>query len=363
VNGTFATTIDLSLLEHNLASAILADGQMWSRAQNQQLLANLQERNQYLKEKALLLGVNSAAQEAQNVQAQIAPLNTSITMPNGARDQLAINQATASCGTQVQRKDALGQGLIANAALAGNLGAALANYDVSNTSNQKTLQGLASAPPQSLSASSIFPTAASTSVAYPTAQAAAAAIAHMTNPTPPAQLTSIQAKTPAGKRWMAAQNIINAKMSMAQNALAQIAAWHQPTISASTFVQQWDNMVQNSQQQGSAAAPPAAPGVNAQGQISPDGALNLAIDARYANPKWYAQLAVQNTSGILKDINEMGSIGLRVHYEDMVTSTYMAGVSAEEYAHMSVSPAIRQMNQAAGSAMEQRANQPAGAAP
>jgi hypothetical protein len=58
----------------------------------------------------------------------------------------------------------------------------------------------------------------------------------------------------------------------------------------------------------------------------------------------------------------MGSVGLRAHYEEMVTSEYLASVSAEEYAHMAVSPVVNQMNRSAGDAMEQRTNQPAAAA-
>lgn len=355
INGPFATTIDLGMLESNLASAILADGKLWGQAQTQQMEASLKERNQYLQEETNLLNQNAAAHQAERIQSQIAPVNVPITLPNGTKTDISTNQASASCGAQAQRSAALGAGLADNAVLATNLSTAIAQYNVSNKSNQETLASLASAPPQTLSASSLFPTAATAS-AYPTPEQAAQTIAHMTNPTPPAQLATYQAQTSSGVQWKAMQNAVNTKMSMAQNAMAQIAAWHQPTISASTFVAQWNAMYTAASQNGSASAPPPAPGVNASGNISPDGALDLAIDARYANPKWYAQVALQQPAGLLKDINEMGAIGLRVHYESMVTSEYLAGVSAEEYAHMAVTPAVQQINQLAGAAMRQEAN-------
>ncbi len=363
----FATTTDLTELENNLSSAILADGKVWTNAQNQQMAANLKERNQYLQEQAQFQKELDAAKSEEHIQTQIGNWTTTETLPNGTSVTIPINQTTASCSSQTNRKDALGQGLIANAALASNLGQALAGYNVSNTSNMATLNNLAKAPPSTLTAASIFPTASTGGTSnYPTPEEAATAIAHMTNPLPPAQLTAYQKKTASGTQWLAAQNASNAKMSMAQNALTQIAAWHQPTIEAQTFVAQWDAMMKDSQSSSSSSSNntvPPAPGVNAQGKISPDGALDLAIDARYSNPKWYAQVALQVPSGLYKDLNEMGAIGLRVHYEEMITSEYMAGVSAEEYAHMAVSPVEKQMNNLAGNAMEQQMNQPSSSAP
>lgn len=248
----------------------------------------------------------------------------------------------------------LGQGLAVNRKIADGMGSALAAYDQSDDSAMNALSSLANAPQSTLSASSIFPTAAAASV-YPTPSEAAQAVAHLTEPVPPVQLNAAQKKTPAGKMWMAQENAIEAKMSMAQNALATIAAWHQPTIDAQYFVQTWQSMqkASGSDSGNDSSNTSLPPGVNAQNKISPDGALNLMIEKRFANPYWYKELAVQDTAGALKDMTEMEAIDLRVHWESLRMAEYLAGLSADQYAHEVVDPTNASLTRLNGNAMAQ----------
>jgi hypothetical protein len=241
------------------------------------------------------------------------------------------------------------------------MGSALAQYDKSDLSAMASLKSLANAPTSTLSASSIFPTAMASSE-YPTPAEATQTIAHLTEPMPPVQLTAAQKKTTAGKMWMASEHAIQAKMSMAQNALSTIAAWHQPTINAAYFVSKWQSMQKAAQtaKGGStsgasqSATPANPPGVNSAGKISPDGALNLMVQARYANPSWYSRLAVQSQPGALKDLTEMEAISLRTHWEALRMSEYLAGLSAAQYAHEVVSPTNKALTGLNANAMAQQ---------
>ncbi len=143
-------------------------------------------------------------------------------------------------------------------------------------------------------------------------------------------------------------------MSMAQDALATIAAWHQPTIKASYFVKKWKSMQSSSSSSGGNTASTNPPGVNGQGKISPDGALNLMIEKTYANPHWYSQLAMQKEVGAIKDLAAMEAVSLRVHWEQLRMSEYLAGLSAEQYAHSVVTPTNRLLTGLNGNAMAQK---------
>lgn len=371
-NAPFATTEDLSTVQNNVIQALLADGKAWNTGQMQQMSAEVQQLNQSLQEHAQALKELASASAVIKAQEQSGTnLTATTTLPNGQQVTISANNPSASCADQLQRRQEWASGVTANQQLAGGLSNALAKYNVSNENGPQTISNLAKEGAQDFDASSIFGSSAGTSgsgssaSSYPTPQEAAQTIANLTNPLPPVQLTSNQKGTSAGRQWSAEQNAINSKMSMTQDALAQIAAWHQPTIDGKPFTKEWQQMLQDAQtqaaNQGGTSGLPPPPGSDGN-KISPDGALDLAIQARYASPKWYTQLQAQTPSGVLKDLFQMGGISLRVHYQEMVMAEYLAALSAAEYAQQDVRPMVEEVQDKAGAAMQQEANESAGGA-
>jgi hypothetical protein len=337
VNGNFVQSGDLLASQQNLEQAILAVGKVLSTGQMQQMTALQQELNQVLQEQTNLQNQLAAAGNANRVKNQTG---TALTATINGKT-VYINQPGSICNQPNTMQD-IAQGMVANRQMATDFGSVLTGYDTGNLSAMSSLTNLSGAQGNTLTASSIFPTALSSSV-YPTPSEAAQAIAHLTEPLPPVQLTKTQKSTPAGTNWRASEHAVNAKMSMAQNALSTIAAWHQPTITAQPFVQQWQSMQSAAQSStGTGATSPGAaqnpPGVNSSGKISPDGALNLLVEARYANANWYTHLSVESEPGVLKEITEMEAVNLREHWESLRMSEYLAGLSGLQYAHQVVTP-------------------------
>ncbi|WP_369572730.1 hypothetical protein [Acidithiobacillus sp. IBUN Pt1247-S3] len=346
------------MVQNSVVQALLQDGKAWNTGQMQQMTAQVQEESQALREQVQSMQQLTLTKEAVQAQEQSGVnLTTTTTLPNGQQVSISANNPSASCADQMQRRQAWAGGIAANQQMAGGLSSALASYNVSNTDGPKTIRNLAQEGGADFSASSIFASGGD-GAPMPTSQQSAQAIANLTNPLPPVQLTSGQKGTAGGRQWSAEQNAVNSRLSMAQNALAQIAAWHQPTIDGQAFVQQWQEMLQEAQtntaNSGGSGLPPP-PGSDGN-HISPDGALDLAIQARYASPKWYVQLQAQTPSGVLKDLFQMGGIGLRVHYQEMVMAEYLAGLSAVQYANRDVDPLVRQVQASASGAMQQQAN-------
>lgn len=341
--GAFVRPSDLQTSQTNLENVIEQVGKVLNTGQMQQMTAEEKLLNQQLqeesKENALLL----KAQSQNHALQEISPI--SVSMGNTT---VYTNQPGSLCNETGMATDLI-NGMTDNQQLATNMSGSLLAGNLSNDSAMSALRTLAHAPQSTLTASSLFPTAKNSS-SYPTPQEAEQTIAHITEPVPPVQLSSAQKKTQAGKIWAAQQNAIQAKMSMAQNALATIAAWHQPTIDASYFIQKWDAM-QKAAGNTNAGTPP---GVNNSNKISPDGALNLMINDRYANPTWYKQMSVQNESGAIKDMTEMEAVSLRTHWEALRMSEYLAGLSADEYAQKVVGPTNNTLVQLNGNAMSQQ---------
>ncbi|MBU2741463.1 hypothetical protein [Acidithiobacillus albertensis] len=355
-NGNFVQPSDLMASQQNLEQAILAMGKALNTGQMQQMSALEQEENQKLQEQTQFHEQLLAKENLQYLNSRMASTGptagnassgSQTTILNGKT--VAVNEPGSLCNEESMAQD-IGQGMAVNRQMAGSFGQVLAGYDVSNLSAMATLKNLANAPTNTLSASSIFPTAMASS-SYPSPSEAAQTVAHLTEPVPPVQLTAAQKKTKAGQLWQASEHAIQAKMSMAQNALATIAAWHQPTISASYFVSKWQSMQKASNASNSSSSLP--PGVDSNNKISPDGALNLMVQARYANPNWYSLMAVQTMPGAIKDLTEMEAISLRVHWESLRMSEYLAGLSADEYAHEVVTPTNNALTHLNANAMAQ----------
>ncbi|MHB1658989.1 MAG: hypothetical protein ACYCRF_06710 [Acidithiobacillus sp.] len=355
VNGNFVQSSDLLASQQNLEQAIQAVGKALNTGQMQQMTAQEQELNQMLQEQVQFQKDMKLAANVNYVNQQISP--SAVTQIYGKT--VEVNQPGMLCN-ETGMAQSLGAGMAANRQMAGSFGSVLGGYDKSDLSAMSSLKNLANASTGALSASSIFPTAVASS-AYPTSAEAVQTIAHLTEPVPPVQLTASQKKTAAGVLWRASEHALQAKMSMAQNALSTIAVWHQPTINASYFVSKWQSMQKAAQAAtggasgtSQSAIPANPPGVNSAGKISPDGALNLMVQARYANPSWYSRLAVQSQRGALKDLTEMEAVSLRAHWEALRMSEYLAGLSADQYAHEVVTPTNQALTSLNANAMAQQ---------
>lgn len=351
VNGNFVQSSDLLTSQQNLEQAILAVGKALNTGQMQQMSALEQEQNQVLQEQAQFQKNLLDMENVQYVKSR-TPSGETATLNN---QTIQVDEPGSLCNEDNMAAN-IDQGMVVNRKLAENFGQVLSNYNKSNLSAMATLKNLADAPTNTLSAASIFPTAMASST-YPTPSEAAQTIAHLTEPIPPVQLTAAQKKTTAGAFWHASEHAIQAKMSMSQDALATIAAWHQPTIAAGYFVNQWQAMRKEAQAlspQTAAAIPANPPGINANHMISPDGALNLMIQQRYANPSWYMLLAAQSMPGAIKDLTEMEAISLRTHWESLRMSEYLAGLSADEYAHEVVTPTNNALTHLNANAMAEK---------
>lgn len=236
VNGNFVQSSDLLASQQNLEQAIQAVGKALNTGQMQQMTAQEQELNQMLQEQVQFQKDMKLAANVNYVNQQISP--SAVTQIYGKT--VEVNQPGMLCN-ETGMAQSLGAGMAANRQMAGSFGSVLGGYDKSDLSAMSSLKNLANASTGALSASSIFPTAVASS-AYPTSAEAVQTIAHLTEPVPPVQLTASQKKTAAGVLWRASEHALQAKMSMAQNALSTIAVWHQPTINASYFVSKWQSM-------------------------------------------------------------------------------------------------------------------------
>lgn len=352
VNGNFVQTTDLAMSQQNIEQALLAVGKVLNTGQMQQMNAQKQLENQSLQEEVQFQKELAASENVNRTKMQVT---NKLTTAIGGKI-VSVNQPGSRCNEMSMAQN-LGHGMVVNRRLASNFGTVLSGYDQGNVSAMSSLKTLANAKTSTLSAASIFPTATASST-YPSPSDAAKTIAHLTEPVPPVQLTAKQKKTKAGVLWSAAENAIQSKMSMAQNALATIAAWHQPTIDATYFIDKWKSMQKAAQSatgtsSGNAPISASPPGVNSDGKISPDGALNLMVQARYANPSWYSHLAVQSQSGAIKDLTEMEAVSLRAHWEALRMSEYLAALSADQYAHEVVTPTNNALTSMNANAMAQ----------
>jgi len=347
-NGNFVRAADLLTSQENLEEAILAVGKVLNTGQMQQMTATERELNQVLQEETAFQKQLHAANSYVHAYMQ----TTDTLVAKEGKRKVLINQPGQSCNEESMARS-LGQGMVVNRHLAVDFGKVLVGYDRGDVSAMASLKNLANAPTSTLSASSIFPSAITSSV-YPTPEEAAKTIAHLTEPIPPVKLTKIQKKNGAGIFWEAHEKALHAKMSMAQDALSTIAAWHQPTIKATYFVKKWKSMQGKKKNQQSGSVNPLPPGVNDKNRISPDGALNLMIEKAYANPHWYSQLAIQNETGAIKDLAAMEAVSLRVHWEELRMSEYLAALSADQYAQAVVTPTNRSLTLLNGNAMAQK---------
>ncbi len=344
VNGPFLTSTDLNFVLQNLTSELLADGQALNTGQMQQLQA----------QQAL---DNQALQENVNNQNALAVAEAAVHYQNSVSPDIPASAPLLSGCANTAMFQGLSQGISNGQQIAAEFAGFSAQVNAGVPSGMEAQAALAKADPMTLTANTILPSAQTLSAEYPTTQEMAEAITHITNPLPPVRITQGQSWTPAGSRWQALHHAQEAKLSAAQGTLSQIAAWHTPTAPAGAFITLYANTqaaVGNTVSGAQKNVPANPPGValeNGQAMISPDGALNLMMLARYANPQWYLALAQENPAGIAKENSEMGALSLRAGWESLRSLEHITQILAVRYANKAVSPATAQLNGLAGNAM------------
>jgi hypothetical protein len=163
-------------------------------------------------------------------------------------------------------------------------------------------------------------------------------------PKRPLITTPDQEKTAAGLRQKVEKEGWQLQTSYAANALTYISTLHQPVISGSDFVDQW-------QQSGQSGNPPEYN--TALKTISPDGALSTQVRARYASPDWYQHLGSEGQSGALREITQMAAIELKQEEISLNLAEQLASVSAVSYSQSIAKPNRDQLGIDAGTTADQ----------
>ena len=324
--GLFANVHELQDTQDNLIDAIKTFGKTLNKGQMQQMKTTLNTLDQTLQAWALSQKQLRAAREATRVLLSADPAS-----------QPQNKCQTAAAAGQVN------QGLAQSRANAAAMAKAVADFNDTAISTKDAMNRIATAPAQTLSAHALFAATGSTAESMPNVNDQVKYIANLTNPVPSAKLTMMQGITPAGKTWKAYEHASMAPLTLSQNALAYIASRQQATIPADSFVSQW-------QQMGGTGAPP---GVDANNRISPDAALSMAVAARYANGAWYSHLAEETKLGVLREINLMAATQTRIEMDQLKTSSYLAAMTAAQYAQQYVNPLVQQSNALVGQAKSQ----------
>ncbi len=208
---------------------------------------------------------------------------------------------------------------------------AAAEYAHNVTARSQTAAHINAEPPGAFSVGSLFPPSASPAIdpsassgatsGGPTGQAAEYYIQNLTDPMPPAQPSGSQYNTPAGRRYLAGMKAYNARMSLAREALSQVAAWNTAAYPLSGWL---------SKSLGEIGAPVPPP--NASGMISEHQMMSALVDGRFANPNWYADIASESSSDLLREIAYEEAILMKIELENYRMTLIGRSMDASRYA-------------------------------
>lgn len=173
----------------------------------------------------------------------------------------------------------------------------------------------------------------------------ARAFAHtILEPKPPLNLPKSAQSTAQGKRYKAALNTYNARMSLQNSLVRQELLWHTPTAPLASWAQQaW-------QSQGHTGTPPGV--VN--GRISPMALETMQVNLRDANPAWYKHLYKENKIGVLRELALMRALSLRIQLQRLKLANHRALVDAGARAVALHHSAAKQLSQLRNSAVSGR---------
>ena len=138
---------------------------------------------------------------------------------------------------------------------------------------------------------------------------------------PPAQPSGAPYSTPAGRRYLAGMKTYEARMSLAREALSQVAAWNTAAYPLSGWL---------AKSLGEIGAPP--PPANASGMISEHQMMGALVDGRFANPNWYADIASESTSDLLREIAYENAILMKLELENYKGALLGRAMEASRYA-------------------------------
>ena len=208
---------------------------------------------------------------------------------------------------------------------------AAAEYAHNVTARSQTAAHVNAEPTGAFSVASLFPPSSTPAIdpsagsgassGGPTGQAAEYYIQNLTDPMPPAQPTGAPYSTPTGRRYLAGMKAYNARMSLAREALSQVAAWNTAAYPLSGWL---------SKSLGEIGAPP--PPANASGMISEHQMMSALVDGRFANPNWYADIASESSSDLLREIAWEEAIRMKLELETYKMALVGRAMEASRYA-------------------------------
>lgn len=146
-------------------------------------------------------------------------------------------------------------------------------------------------------------------------------IMNLTEPIPPSRPSTLNQTTPAARQMVANLKIYDARMNLAQGAIERIASWNTATYPLASWLQQSMTTM---------GAP--MPTVNSSGLISEHQMMSALVNARFSNPAWYSNVAVENSSDLLREIAYENAILLKMQAEDHDIFMRLLAIEASSYA-------------------------------
>ena len=161
----------------------------------------------------------------------------------------------------------------------------------------------------------------SSSGSPPSATDATHYIMNITDPNPVPQPTTTSPNTPAGRALLAKTKVRGARMSLAQETMADAASYNTATYPLGNW------LTQSLTSMGAAAVTP-----NANGLISEHQMLSALVNGRFANPNWYQNIATENSSDLLREIAYENAILLRLSLNNYNGLLRLESIDAANYA-------------------------------
>lgn len=146
-------------------------------------------------------------------------------------------------------------------------------------------------------------------------------IMNLTEPIPPSRPSTLNETTPAARQMVANLKIYDARMNLAQGAIERIASWNTATYPLASWLQKSMTTM---------GAP--MPTVNSSGLISEHQMMSALVNARFANPAWYSNVAVENSSDLLREVAYENAISLKMEAENHDIFMRILAIEASDYA-------------------------------
>ena len=115
--------------------------------------------------------------------------------------------------------------------------------------------------------------------------------------------------------------IYEARMNLAQDALARVASWNTGTYPLSGWL---------SRSMAGMGAP--APAATPSGLVSEHQALAALVDGRFQNPNWYQAVATENSSDLLRELVYEDAILMKLELSEYENGLYGLAIDASRYA-------------------------------